>query len=216
MQFLKLYLPLLLFFSISTYSQLTGKGAISLSELDIEKPEQPWWSVQKNKVITVVPNQIVGESFKDGILLIIKWFTIENSESKSIVLNNFKSENLALVEAESAVEKLKFWEMPFFSYYKQRKGLYTNAMYSLIAPWTTENPLFLHLTTTDDCKVKAAIHQCAKMSYEMVIHSFGSGLYMKDLSDININLRAWRIIPIPRVENSVGIPFYPADGSVRR
>ncbi|MBC8767316.1 NPCBM/NEW2 domain-containing protein [Arenibacter sp. BSSL-BM3] len=194
----------------------------------------------------------------DGIPLISKWFTIENSGTKSIVLNNFKSEILAMVEAESAVEKQKgwetpnihvesdfefhsmsmknankvvhwekdsrytsqasyllstpcllecklpigpnetiekdstfesfrVWEMPFDSYDKQRKGLYTNAMYSLIAPWTTENPLFLHLTTTDDAKVKAAIDQCAETGYEMVILSFGSGLNMEDLSDSNIN-----------------------------
>lgn len=194
----------------------------------------------------------------DGIPLISKWFTIENSGSKSVVLNNFKSEILAMVEAESAVEKQKgwetpnihvesdfefhsmsmknankvvhwekdarytsqasyllstpcllecklpigpnetiekdstfesfrIWEMPFDSYDKQRKGLYTNAMYSLIAPWTKENPLFLHLTTTDDTKVKAAIDQCAETGYEMVILSFGSGLNMEDLSDININ-----------------------------
>ena len=67
MQFLKIYLPLFLFFSISTHSQHAGKGTISLSELDIEKPEQPWWSAQKNKAITGVPIQIGGVSFKNGI-----------------------------------------------------------------------------------------------------------------------------------------------------
>ncbi|MDL5513354.1 NPCBM/NEW2 domain-containing protein [Arenibacter sp. M-2] len=194
----------------------------------------------------------------DGIPLISKWFTLENRGSKPVVLNNFKSEILAMVEAESAVEKQKgwetpnihvesdfafhsmsmknankvvhwekdprytsqasyllstpcllecklplgpnetitpgtnfesfrVWEMPFDSYDKQRKGLYTNAMYKLIAPWTTENPLFLHLTTTDDAKVRAAIEQCAETGYEMVILSFGSGLNMEDLSDSNIN-----------------------------
>ncbi|SHI59116.1 NPCBM/NEW2 domain-containing protein [Arenibacter nanhaiticus] len=193
----------------------------------------------------------------DGIPLISKWFTITNKGSHTIVLNNFKSEILAMVEAESAVEKqrgwetpnihvesdyafhsmsmknankvvhwekdprytsqasyllatpcllecklpigpneaiapaatfesFRIWELPYDSSDKQRKGLYTNAMYAKIAPWVTENPLFLHVTTTEDAKVKAAIDQCAETGYEMVILSFGSGLNMEDLSESNI------------------------------
>ena len=194
----------------------------------------------------------------DGIPMISKWFTIENKGARSIVLNNFKSEILAVVEAESAVEKQKgwetpnihiesdfafhsmsmknankvahwekdprytsqasyllstpcllecklpigpnetirpgdnfesfrIWELPMDSYDRQRNGLYTNAMYTTIAPWVTENPMFLHLTTTDETKVRAAIDQCADTGYEMVILSFGSGLNMEDLSDANIS-----------------------------
>jgi hypothetical protein len=84
-------------------------------------------------------------------------------------------------------ESFRVWEMPFDSYDKQRKGLATNRFYSLIAPWTTENPMFLHLTTTDNKKVKRAIDQCAETGYEMVILSFGSGLNMEDISEKNIS-----------------------------
>ena len=193
----------------------------------------------------------------DGIPMISKWFTITNSGTKDIILNSFKSEMLAFVEAESSVEKqtgwetpnihvesdfafhsmsmknankvvhwekddrytsqasyllstpcllecklpigpdetiqpgktfesFRIWELPFDSYDKQRKGLYTNRMYEVISPWTTENPLFLHLTTTKESKVKAAIDQCADTGYEMVILSFGSGLNMEDNSEKNI------------------------------
>ncbi|SIR32296.1 NPCBM/NEW2 domain-containing protein [Maribacter ulvicola] len=194
----------------------------------------------------------------DGIPLISKWITIENNSSKEVILNNFKSEILATVEPESAVERgetgwelpnihvesdfafhamsfkgsnqvvnwekdprytsqtnyprlmpcllecklpigpnetidkgsnfesFRVWEMPFDSYDKQRKGLATNRFYNLVAPWTSENPLFLHLTTTDENKVKAAIDQCVDTGYEMVILSFGSGLNMEDISDKNI------------------------------
>lgn len=194
----------------------------------------------------------------DGMPLISKWFTIENKGTRSVVLNNFKSEILAVVEAESDVEKqerwktpnihiesdfafhsmsmtnankvvhwekdprytsqasyllstpcllecklpigpnesiapgntfesFRIWELPFDGYDRQRNGLYTNAMYAQIAPWATENPLFLHLTTTDDAKVKEAIDQCVDTGYEMVILSFGSGLDMEDLSEANIS-----------------------------
>lgn len=83
-------------------------------------------------------------------------------------------------------ESFRVWELPYDDDNRQRQGLSTNAMFKLIAPWTTENPLFLHLTTTDDTKVKAAIDQCAETGYEMVILSFGSGLNMEDVSDKNI------------------------------
>ncbi len=195
----------------------------------------------------------------DGIPLISKWFTIKNNSKKAITLNSFKSEILAMVEAESSVEhgednweypnihiesdyafhamsfkgsnqvvhwekdprytsqvnyelrtpclleckppigpeeiikpgqtfeSFRVWEMPFDSFDKQRKGLATNRFYNLIAPWTTENPIFLHLTTTNDQKVKSAIDQCAATGYEMVILSFGSGLNMEDISEKNIS-----------------------------
>jgi len=92
-----------------------------------------------------------------------------------------------VIEPGKQFESFRVWELLFDSYDKQRKGLATNRFYSLIAPWTTENPLFLHLTTTDDEKVKAAIDQCAETGYEMVILSFGSGLNMEDISEKNIS-----------------------------
>ncbi|MCK5066940.1 MAG: hypothetical protein KAR16_05860 [Bacteroidales bacterium] len=68
----------------------------------------------------------------------------------------------------------------------ERNGLSKRKMYRTLAPWVTENPIFLHLTTTKPAKVKEAIDQCAETGYEMVILSFGSGLNMEDLSEKNI------------------------------
>lgn len=90
------------------------------------------------------------------------------------------------IKSGAEFESFRVWELPFDSYDRQRKGLTTNRMYKILAPWSTENPLFLHLTTTDETKVKAAIDQCQEVGYEMVILSFGSGLNMEDLSDENI------------------------------
>ena len=69
---------------------------------------------------------------------------------------------------------------------RERNALSKRKMYRLLAPWATENPIFMHLTTTDPVKVKAAIDQCEATGYEMVILSFGSGLNMEDTSRVNI------------------------------
>ena len=78
------------------------------------------------------------------------------------------------------------FEMPFDSYDRERKGLFTRHFYSTIAPWTTQNPIFLHLTSTDPATVRQAVDQCAETGYEMIIISFGSGLNMEDISEENI------------------------------
>ena len=69
---------------------------------------------------------------------------------------------------------------------RERNSLAIRKMYRLLAPWATENPIFMHLTTTEPEKVKTAIDQCVATGYEMVILSFGSGLDMEDNSVANI------------------------------
>ena len=91
-----------------------------------------------------------------------------------------------MIEKGQTHESFRIWELPFDNFDRQRKALATNKFYQTVAPWVTENPLFLHLTTTDNSKVKTAINQCAKVGYEMVILSFGSGLNMEDISEKNI------------------------------
>lgn len=80
----------------------------------------------------------------------------------------------------------RVYEMPFDSYDRERKGLFTRRMYRTIAPWTTENPIFMHLTSTQPETVRRAVDQCAETGYEMIILSFGSGLNAEDLSEANI------------------------------
>ncbi|MCR4921540.1 MAG: alpha-galactosidase [Bacteroidaceae bacterium] len=78
------------------------------------------------------------------------------------------------------------FEMPFDSDERERKGLFTRHFYSSLAPWTTQNPIFLHLTSTNPETVRRAVDQCAETGYEMIIISFGSGLNMEDISEENI------------------------------
>ncbi|MGL5563633.1 MAG: NPCBM/NEW2 domain-containing protein [Tannerellaceae bacterium] len=90
------------------------------------------------------------------------------------------------IEPQGRFESFKNWIMPFDSDDRERKGLFVRRMQRKIAPWVTQNPIFMHCTSSDDKVVKEAIDQCAEVGYEMVILSFGSGLNMEDESDANI------------------------------
>lgn len=79
------------------------------------------------------------------------------------------------------------YEMPFDSDDRERKGLFTRRFYRTIASWTTENPIFMHLTSTDPQLVRNAVDQCAEVGYEMIILSFGSGANAENISDENIS-----------------------------
>ena len=83
-------------------------------------------------------------------------------------------------------ESFRNWIMPFDNEDRERKGMFLKHFKRTLAPWTTENPIFLHCTTSKPEEVKTAIDQCAETGYEMVILSFGSGLDMEDESEENI------------------------------
>ena len=70
---------------------------------------------------------------------------------------------------------------------RERNSLAQRKMYRTLAPWATENPIFMHLTSTNPDVVKTAVNQCVETGYEMVILSFGSGLNMEKTSEANYN-----------------------------
>lgn len=78
------------------------------------------------------------------------------------------------------------YEMPFDSHDRERKGLFTRHFYKTVAPWTTENPIFMHLTSSKPEVVRTAIDQCAEVGYEMIILSFGSEANAENVSAGNI------------------------------
>lgn len=78
------------------------------------------------------------------------------------------------------------YEMPYDSYDRERKGLFNRRFQRTVSPWASENPIFMHLTSTDPQVVRRAVDQCAECGYEMIILSFGSGLNAEDISDENI------------------------------
>lgn len=87
-------------------------------------------------------------------------------------------------------ESIRTYELLQDRYDRERNGLAIRKMYRTIAPWTTSNPIFMHLVSKNDAEVKTAIDQCAETGYESLILSFGSHCDMEDTSAAN--LKKWK------------------------
>ncbi len=83
-------------------------------------------------------------------------------------------------------KSVRSYELLMDSYDRERRGLAIRQMYRTAAPWTTENPIFMHLVSKTDDEVYRAIEQCAATGYEALILSFGSNCDMEDSSANNI------------------------------
>jgi hypothetical protein len=79
------------------------------------------------------------------------------------------------------------WILVLDSTEKERKGLAQRKMYRIIAPWITENPIFMHLRNADTASVKDAVAQCVETGFEKIILSFGSGFNIEDTSITNLD-----------------------------
>jgi hypothetical protein len=77
-------------------------------------------------------------------------------------------------------------ELLMDSYDRERRGMMIQRMYATVAPWTTQNPIFMHLVSRNDQQVLTAVDQCAATGYEALILSFGSHCNMEDTSAANI------------------------------
>jgi hypothetical protein len=91
------------------------------------------------------------------------------------------------LQANEIFSSVRTCELLMDSYDRERRGLAIRKMYKTIVPWTTENPIFMHLVSKNDEEVKNAIDQCVATGYEAVILSFGSHCNMEDTSAANIN-----------------------------
>jgi hypothetical protein len=87
---------------------------------------------------------------------------------------------------------VRTFELLMDSYDRTRRGLMIKKMYRTVAPWVTQNPIFMHLVSKNDEEVKTAIDQCVATGFEAVILSFGSHLNMEDSSAQNIN--RWKVL----------------------
>lgn len=96
-----------------------------------------------------------------------------------------KAPGIELQTAET-ITSVRSFELLMDSYDRERRGLAVRKMYHTIAPWVTENPIFMHLVSSNDEQVKTAIDQCAATGYEALILSFGSHIDMEDTSAANI------------------------------
>lgn len=100
-----------------------------------------------------------------------------------------KAPGITLASGEK-FRSVRTHELLMDSYDRERRGLAIRRMYRTVAPWTNQNPIFMHLVSKTDAEVITAIDQCAATGYEAVILSFGSHLDMEDQSAEN--LRRWK------------------------
>ncbi|NBA75052.1 alpha-galactosidase [Emticicia sp. ODNR4P] len=100
-----------------------------------------------------------------------------------------KVSHIKLTQGES-FKSVRTHELLMDSYDRQRRGMMIRKMYRTIAPWTTQNPIFMHLVSQNDEQVINCINQCAATGYEALILSFGSHLNMEDVSETN--LTCWK------------------------
>ncbi|WP_442587825.1 alpha-galactosidase [Pedobacter sp. AW31-3R] len=77
-------------------------------------------------------------------------------------------------------------ELLMDSYDRESRGLAIRKMYAVVAPWTTANPIFMHVVSRNDQDVYTAIDQCAETGYEALIVSFRSHLQMHEQSEENL------------------------------
>lgn len=83
-------------------------------------------------------------------------------------------------------------ELLMDSYDRERRGMMIQRMYTSVAPWTTQNPIFMHLVSKNDNQVREAIDQCKATGYEALILSFGSHCNMEDTGANNI--ARWKML----------------------
>jgi len=84
----------------------------------------------------------------------------------------------AVIEPGKTFESFRTFELVYDSTDRERRGLALRRMYRTIAPWVTENPIMMHVTSSDPAAVRSAIDQCAEVGFEMAIISFWSGFDM--------------------------------------
>lgn len=61
----------------------------------------------------------------------------------------------------------------------ERQGLVRRKMFRTVAPWTQENPIFMHLRNSDSASIRRAVDQCVETGFEMIILTFWSGFNME-------------------------------------
>ena len=85
----------------------------------------------------------------------------------------------AVLEPGGTFESFRVWELLFDTTERERRGLAMRRMYRILAPWTCENPLMFHRTSSQPDDVRAAIEQCRQTGFELIIMSFQSKFNME-------------------------------------
>ena len=83
------------------------------------------------------------------------------------------------IEPDETFETYRIYELLFDSTERQRRSLSVARLYRTCAPWTNENPLMFHKTTTNPTQIREAFEQCKATGFEMIIMSFLSGFNLE-------------------------------------
>jgi hypothetical protein len=81
----------------------------------------------------------------------------------------------AIIPPGDTFETFRTFELIYDSTERERKGLALRRMYRTLAPWVTENPIYMNVLPADPVTVRRVIDQCAAVGFEMVGLSFASG-----------------------------------------
>lgn len=84
------------------------------------------------------------------------------------------------IEPNTTFESCTAYEMLRDATDQERRGLAECRFWRMMAPWTQENPIFMHVRQSDEVAVKQAIDQSAEAGFEMVIMTFGSGFKIEN------------------------------------
>lgn len=85
----------------------------------------------------------------------------------------------ARVAPGEELESFRTFELLHASDDRERRGLARRRMYRLLAPQVTENPVLMHVRSSDSESIRRAVDQCAEAGFEMVIITFWSGFDME-------------------------------------
>lgn len=86
------------------------------------------------------------------------------------------------LEPDKSFESCIAFEMLRDATDRERRGLAECKFWRMMAPWTQENPILMHVRESDPEAVKRAIDQSAAVGFEMVIMTFGSGFNIENES----------------------------------
>lgn len=96
------------------------------------------------------------------------------------------------LQPDEKFSSVRTHELLMDSYDRERRGLAIRKMYRTVAPWTLENPIFMHLVSKNDQEVREAVDQCRATGYEALILSFGSHCNMEDSTAANV--KKWKAL----------------------
>ena len=83
------------------------------------------------------------------------------------------------IAPDGTFTSIRAFELLLDSSERERRGLAQRRMYRIIAPWTQENPVMIHLISSNPKAIREIVDQAAEVGVEMIILSFGSGLNME-------------------------------------